>query len=67
MKDKGKWHLEFNNGLVPVLEDQSGKMVNESAIIAQLASDAAAPGQGLPLFPHEKDASLTFETADHRL
>jgi len=39
--DKAQWHLDFNNGLVPVLESPDGTMINESAVISAFASEFA--------------------------
>lgn len=41
MIDKQDWHLEINNGLVPLLESTDGTMIYESAVIADFCSDFA--------------------------
>jgi len=51
--DKAQWHLDFNNGLVPILETPDGTMVNESAVISSFASEYAQPTDGVKLLPSE--------------
>jgi hypothetical protein len=31
---KAQWHLDFNGGMVPILETTDGTLIKESAIIA---------------------------------
>ena len=68
---KAQWHLDFNNGFLPVLEAPSGDMVNESGVLMEMASNLASKGQGLPLWPHEAEAegdiAASMETGKHRL
>jgi len=51
--DKAQWHLDFNNGFVPILESSDGAMVNESAVISQFAVEYAKPTDGIKLLPSE--------------
>lgn len=71
MVKKAQWHLDFNNGFLPVLEAPSGDMVNESGVLMEMASTLAPKGQGLPLWPHEAEAegdlAANMETGKHRL
>ena len=53
IRNKAQWHLDLNGGFMPILENTDGTMVFESAVIMSFASDLAAPGQGLPIWPHE--------------
>lgn len=50
--EKAQWHLDFNGGLVPILETPTGTMINESGFIAEFGNDFAGPDQGLKLWPH---------------
>jgi glutathione S-transferase len=34
LRNKAKWHLDLNGGLIPVLESPDGTLVNESGFIA---------------------------------
>jgi len=36
---KARWHLDLNNGLIPVLEFPDSTLINESRIIIDLAND----------------------------
>ena len=44
MHSKAQWHLDFNGGLVPILEKQDGTLIKESDVIANLASEWAPAG-----------------------
>lgn len=51
LRVKAQWHLDVNGGFVPMLETPDGKIIYESAVIAEFASFY---GQGgIPLWPHE--------------
>jgi len=39
LNKKAQWHLDFNGGLVPVLETTTGDLIKESGIVAQFAID----------------------------
>lgn len=71
IRQKAQWHLDLNNGFMPVLENTDGNMVFESAVIMSLASDLARPGEGLPIWPHEAaepgNAAAAMATAQMRL
>lgn len=71
LQKKAQWHLNINEGLVPVLETTEGKTIHESGFLAQFASDYAPENQGLYLWPHEKEQKgnlkASLETANHRL
>jgi len=53
IRQKAQWHLDLNNGFMPILENTNGHMVFESAVIMSFASDLAKPGEGIPIWPHE--------------
>ena len=38
---KAGWHLELNNGFVPVLETKEGDLIYESAVLMQFAHEMA--------------------------
>lgn len=63
--------MEFNGGMVPILETTEGVMVNESKPLAEFAVDYAGPNQGLKLWPHEKtghgDVNGSLETVKQKL
>jgi glutathione S-transferase len=68
--DKAPWHLDFNNGFVPILESPDGTMINESAVISEFASAYAKPADGIKILPFEGkngDLSAAMETAKMRL
>jgi glutathione S-transferase len=71
LRQKAKWHLEFNEGLVPILETPKGDLIPESGFIAQFASDYTDDNQGILLWPNEgkpkSDNNLALETAKHRI
>lgn len=70
LRVKAQWHLDINGGLVPLLENPDGKIVYESAVIAEFAWNFAPPDQGLPLWPHQAkpgDLNATMQTAAHKL
>eukprot|EP00959_Pyramimonas_sp_CCMP1952_P208410 4359615-Pyramimonas_sp.AAC.2 len=52
LDQKAQWHLDFNNGFVPVLETPQGDLIGESGILMTLAHELA-PGKGLELVPKD--------------
>lgn len=69
LRNKAQWHLDINNGLVPVLESPDGMTVYESAVIADIASNLQRDS-GLPLWPHEaepNDLQSSIATAKIKL
>ena len=50
LNEKAKWHLDFNNGFVPVLETPDGTLIKESAVIAQVAIETNH-GKGVDIVP----------------
>ena len=50
--EKAKWHLDFNNGFVPVLETPKGDLIKESAVIAQVAIEMNPEG-GVEVVPKD--------------
>lgn len=50
--EKAQWHLDFNNGFVPVLETPQGDLIKESAIVAQIAIETAGD-KGVALIPKD--------------
>ena len=62
---KAQWHLDINNGLVPLLESPDGTIIYESAVIADFANNYGK-GNGYALWPHEAaegDIGATMKTA----
>ena len=53
LNEKAQWHLDFNNGFVPILETPQGDLIKESGVIAQLACEMHRD-KGVDLIP--KDA-----------
>ena len=53
LHDKGQWHVDFNGGVLPVLEVPSGELIPESDILANYALQVAGPNQGLKLIPDD--------------
>ena len=51
--DKAQWHLDFNKGLLPFVENPQGKMIPESAICMNLALRIAGEDQGVNLIPED--------------
>ena len=49
--NKAQWHKDFNGGLIPVVENQAGKMIPESTICMNLALRIAGQGQGINVVP----------------
>ena len=39
LNTKAQWHLDFNGGMVPVLETPSGILIKESQVIMNVAHD----------------------------
>jgi len=52
LDQKAQWHLDFNNGFVPVLETPQGDMLGESGVLMQLAHELA-PDKGFELIPKD--------------
>ena len=50
LNEKAPWHVEFNGGMVPVLETPSGDLIKESSIIAIFAHELGGKN-GVDLFP----------------
>ena len=71
MKNKAKWHVDFNGGLLPVLQATDGAMLKESDVIFNFAHDFAPVDQGLKLYPTDGapsgDVAACQESAQHRL
>lgn len=53
LTNKAQWHLDFNNGFLPVLEVPSGELIPESQIIADYSLQVAQPNQGEKLIPDD--------------
>ena len=43
LNEKAKWHVDFNGGMVPVLETRPDELIKESGIAAQFACEVAGP------------------------
>jgi glutathione S-transferase len=72
LRKKAQWHLDINEGLVPILETPNGDLIPESGFIAQFASDYTdGKNQGIPLWPHEGkiagDKTFALDSAKHRV
>ena len=52
LNEKRQWHLDINNGFVPILELPDGTMIRESGIVADYAIDLTR-GQGIELVPSD--------------
>lgn len=50
LNEKAPWHVEFNGGMVPVLETPAGDLIKESGIIAIFAHEHGVKS-GVDLFP----------------
>jgi len=53
LKHKAQWHLDINNGMIPVMEQPDGTILHESAVLMDFAVNSAPKGQGIHLWPHE--------------
>jgi|EP00670_Eutreptiella_braarudii_P010276 glutathione S-transferase len=51
LNEKAQWHLDFNNGFVPVLETPAGDLIKESGVVAQFAHDYSS--EGFDLWPKD--------------
>jgi glutathione S-transferase len=49
---KAQWHLDFNGGMVPVLETPEGELIKESSVVAMYAHEAGKDN-GIDLFPKD--------------
>ena len=56
LRNKAKWHLDFNGGFVPLLETPDGQMINESAVCMQFAMDYG--DSDVKLFPTGKEHAM---------
>lgn len=67
LNEKAQWHLEFNGGMVPVLEAPTGELIPESGIQVQYALEAAPRSQGIDLIPEDPitAATMRFKIAEH--
>jgi glutathione S-transferase len=61
LNEKAQWHLDFNGGLVPILENPQGELIKESGIIAQFAIELGGD-EGVALIPKDP-----FQAAKMRL
>lgn len=64
-----QWHLNINGGDIPLLETPDGKIISDSKVISDFASNFGQ-GQGLPLWPHEAkpgDLSAAMATGAMKL
>ena len=52
LNNKGKWHLDLNGGMIPVLETPAGDQIIESGVVALFATEYAADS-GLKLIPSD--------------
>ncbi len=52
LNEKAQWHVDFNGGMVPILETTDGILIKESAIIAQLAIELGGDN-GVDLVPKD--------------
>jgi glutathione S-transferase len=54
LKDKAKWHMDINGGLVPILELPDGTILLDSKVLMDYANDAY-PNQGYSILPEDAD------------
>lgn len=69
LRVKAKWHQEINGGLVPLLETPDGRIVFESAVLAEFAWNYGGD-KGMPIWPHQAapgDLAAAMATAAMRL
>ena len=52
LESKAAWHLELNDGIIPVLEIPDGTLIHESRAIMQYASDLGGE-KGLRLYDQD--------------
>jgi len=52
LNQKAQWHLDFNGGMVPILETPAGDLIKESGVIAMFAHDQGKD-HGFDLFPKD--------------
>ena len=57
LNEKAKWHVDFNGGMVPVLETRPDELIKESGIAAQFACEVAGPDKGVELIPKDPIAA----------
>ena len=53
LNEKAQWHLDANNGFIPLLEVPSGDLIPESDIVTGYAMQVAGPDQGINLIPSD--------------
>ena len=52
LRDKPKWHMDINGGLVPILELPDGTILLDSKILMDYANEAY-PNQGYSILPED--------------
>lgn len=57
LNEKAQWHVDFNGGMVPLLETRPDELIKESGIAAQFACELAGPDQGVELIPRDPIAA----------
>jgi glutathione S-transferase len=62
LNNKGKWHLDLNGGMVPVLETPAGDLIIESSVIMAFAHESA-PQSGVNLIPSDPVAAAKMRVA----
>jgi len=68
LREKAKWHLDVNGGFIPLLETPDGRIVYESAVVAEFAWNYT--DKGIPVWPHQAkpgDLDANMGTAAMRL
>jgi glutathione S-transferase len=53
LNNKSKWHLDFNGGLVPILETPNGDLIKESGVIMAFAHESGPKQGGISLIPSD--------------
>ena len=53
LREKTHWHIELNGGGIPLLELPNGRIVKESAVIAEYAEECSS--DGLQLYPENPE------------
>ena len=61
LNTKAQWHVDFNGGLVPVLETPKGELFGESSFIMSFAHEAGR-NDGLQLVPEDPILALKMRT-----
>jgi glutathione S-transferase len=53
LNNKSQWHVDFNGGMVPILETPNGDLIKESAVIMAFANESGPKYGGVRLIPSD--------------